>query len=587
MNYWNQSSTLTKVVIVALLLAVMCACAGVSGFFVFNIFSSETQGPIIGGDDEGGSGSTGGIIILIPTPAPGVPSVTATANLNIRSGPSTAYPKVGLLQEGQTAEAIGVSPDGAWWVIKVPEAANGQGWVSGQFVTTANVENLPVVQPPPLPPATPAPPIVITEWQGEYFNNNNLSGQPALVRNDPEINFNWGNGSPAPEVTAGNFSARWTISRELPAGTYSFSFWVSDGVRLWVDNNQLLNGWQQGPVRNYVVETELAAGAHTVRVEYFQASGPAVIQLDLGYTAPPGEPQGPQAAINGTTQAVVGQTVNFNARNSSVAEGSHLTSFDWTFGDGAGASGVDVSHVYGQPGQYDVTLAVTDDKGLSDIAVQRIQINPGEQPPAPADPPLAVINAPAQAEVGQSVTFDASASESTNPIVSYEWNLGDGSTANAVTINHIYSTPGVYNVILTLTDDQGLQGAANHQIEISEAPPEPTEEPPPEPSEPPTAVINAPAQAAAGQEVSFDGAASQPGDGGAITEYLWDFGDGAPAATGPTVTHIYSDPGEYTVTLTVTDESGQSGQAQSNIVVEVDPDFGVDANQAEDTGEGQ
>jgi PKD repeat protein/uncharacterized protein YraI len=577
MNFWNQSSTLTKMVIVALLLAVVCACAGVTGFFAFSFFSTESGGPIIGGGDD--SSAIGGIIIVIPTPAPEAPSVTATANVNIRSGPSTEYPKIGLLQEGQTAEVIGVSPDGGWWVIKVPDAANGQGWVSGQFVTTANVENLPVVQPPPLPPATPAPPVVITEWQGEYFNSNNLSGQPALVRNDPEINFNWGAGSPAPEVTPGNFSARWTISRDIPAGTYRFNFWVSDGVRLWVDNNQLLNGWQQGPVRNYVVDAELAAGTHTVRVEYFQASGPAVIQLDLGYTAPPGEPQGPKAAINGTTQAVAGQTVNFNARNSSVAEGSHLTSFDWTFGDGASASGVDVSHVYDQPGQYDVTLTVTDDKELSDTAVQQIRIDPGDQPPEPDEPPLAVINAPAQAEVGQNVTFDAGGSESTNPIVSYEWNLGDGSTANAVTINHAYSTPGVYNVILTLTDDQGLQGTANHQIQVSEAPPEP--------SEPPTAVINAPAQAGVGQEVTFDGSGSQPGDGGAITDYLWDFGDGTDAATGPTVTHIYPDPAEYTVILTVTDESEQSGQAQTNIVVEVDPGFGVDQNQEEGDGEGQ
>jgi PKD repeat protein len=206
-----------------------------------------------------------------------------------------------------------------------------------------------------------------------------------------------------------------------------------------------------------------------------------------------------------------------------------------------------------------------------------------------------VINAPAQAEVAQTVTFDASASDSANPIVSYEWNLGDGTTANAVTINHAYSTPGVYNVILTLTDDEGLQGTANHQIEISEAPPEPTpeptEEPPPEPSVPPTGVINGPAQAAAGQEVTFDGTASQPGDGGAIIEYLWDFGDGTDPATGATVTHIYPDAAEYTVILTVTDESDQSGQAQSNIVVEVDPDFGVDPNQQEegnsDGGDGQ
>ena len=483
MNFWNQSSTLTKVIIVGLILAVLCACAGAAGFLAFTFLFPQSEQPPTEG---GGSSVIGGVIVVIPTPAPGVPSVTATANVNIRSGPSTEYLKIGVLQEGQTAEVLGVSPDGGWWVIKIPEAANGQGWVSGQYVTAQNVENVPVVQPPPLPPPTPAPPVVITDWQGEYFNNRNLQGQPALVRNDPDLNFNWGTGSPGPEVTPGNFSARWTITRDVPAGTYRFSFWVSDGVRLWVDNSQLLNGWQEGPVRNYVVDVELAQGSHSVRVEYFQATGPAVIQLEIGYTAPPGEPQGPKAVINGTTQAVVGQTVSFNARNSSVAEGSHLVAFDWDFGDGAAASGVDVTHVYNSPGVYDVKLTVTDDKDLSNTAVQQVRIDPGPEPPQPGEPPVAVISAPTQAEVGQNVTFDASQSQSTNPIVSYAWNLGDGTTANAVTINHAYNTPGVYNVILTLTDDQGLQGTANHQIQINEAPPEPTEEPTPEPTDPPS-----------------------------------------------------------------------------------------------------
>ena len=87
--------------------------------------------------------------------------------------------------------------------------------------------------------------------------------------------------------------------------------------------------------------------------------------------------------------------------------------------------------------------------------------------------------------------------------------------------------------------------------------------------------------------MTFNGTASQPGDGGAITTYLWDFGDGTDPASGPTVTHIYPDPAEYTVTLTVTDESEQSGRAQTTIVIEVDPGFGVGPNQAEGNGEGQ
>jgi len=40
--------------------------------------------------------------------------------------------------------------------------------------------------------------VVIRNWRGEYFNNMGLSGAPSLVRDDAEINFDWGSGSPAP-----------------------------------------------------------------------------------------------------------------------------------------------------------------------------------------------------------------------------------------------------------------------------------------------------------------------------------------------------------------------------------------------------
>ena len=55
--------------------------------------------------------------------------------------------------------------------------------------------------------------------------------------------------------------------------------------------------------------------------------------------------------------------------------------------------------------------------------------------------------------------------------------------------------------------------------------------------------------------VTFDASASSPGDGGAIVAYAWDLGDGT-TASGETVTHTYLADGEYTVTLTVTDEAG-------------------------------
>jgi serine/threonine protein kinase len=117
---------------------------------------------------------------------------------------------------------------------------------------------------------------------------------------------------------------------------------------------------------------------------------------------------------------------------------------------------------------------------------------PVEQPPAPEQPiapepeqpPVAVIQAPEQAEVGEGVKFDAGGSQSTNRIVSYAWEFGDGEGANAVSVRHTYRSPGVYNVILTVTDSNDLSGTSNFQINIVESSKErPTEEPPPE--EPP------------------------------------------------------------------------------------------------------
>jgi hypothetical protein len=73
-------------------------------------------------------------------------------------------------------------------------------------------------------------------WRGEYFNNRNLEGEPRLVRNDAQINFNWGTDSPAPgQIGTDNFSVRWTQTRDFPAGLYHFTMTVDDGGRLWVN----------------------------------------------------------------------------------------------------------------------------------------------------------------------------------------------------------------------------------------------------------------------------------------------------------------------------------------------------------------
>jgi len=537
-----------------------------------------------------------GIVVVVPTPAAGVPSAAVVCRVDILTGPGEGYERIGVLEEGQTAEVTGVSQEGNWWVIKVAQADTTQGWVSAKCLAVEGGESAAVVPPPPTPVPTPPPPVAITGWKGEYFNNRELQGAPVLVRDDAEIKFDWGTGSPGPEVPPDNFSARWTISRDLPAGTYRFNIWVDDGVRMWIDDVLIIDGWTEGATRNYVADVNLAAGIHNGRVEYFEAVANAMITLDTGAVQPPPSDGPPQAVISGPTEAQAGQQVVFSAQNSGVAEGSHLTAFDWDLGDGTVAQGVDVTHIYTNPGDYQVTLAVTDDKGRSSSATQAVKIVPGPAAPTapptqPVEEPAAVISAPGEGMVGQPVTFDGGGSTGPSAIVSYRWEFGDGSTADAVVVQKTYNAAGIYNVTLTVTDDQGLQADATQQITIAQAPapgatdtpvpvatdtpiPQVTDTPVPEQA-PPSAVLgfSPPSPVPVGQAITFDASGSQPGSS-PIASYQWDFGDGNSAAGGPQETHQYGAPGTYTATVTVVDENGLSSSASQQIEVaalEVEP----------------
>lgn len=127
-----------------------------------------------------------------------------------------------------------------------------------------------------------------TGWRGEYYNNNYLGGNPALVRTDASINFDWGAGSPATGINADNFSVRWTRDIQFPAtGTYTFSARVDDGVRVWVDGNLIIDKWIQQSPTTHTGSVYLGAGTHAVRVEYFEAAGSALCQVSWSLSGAP------------------------------------------------------------------------------------------------------------------------------------------------------------------------------------------------------------------------------------------------------------------------------------------------------------
>jgi uncharacterized protein YgiM (DUF1202 family) len=116
-------------------------------------------------------------------------------------------------------------------------------------------------------------------WSAQYFNNTDLSGNPALSRTDGKIDFNWATGSPDGAIQADNFSARWTATVNFPTtGVWTFRVGADDGIRMWVDVTEIINEWH-GAANGFATYTttlnQLTAGDHVLRVEYYESSGPA------------------------------------------------------------------------------------------------------------------------------------------------------------------------------------------------------------------------------------------------------------------------------------------------------------------------
>ncbi len=125
----------------------------------------------------------------------------------------------------------------------------------------------------------PPPPVPAVGWTAEFFNNTTLAGSPALVVATGPIDFNWGAGSIAPSVQVDNFTARFTSAPAFTGGTYRFYAQVDDGVRVWLDGTLILNEWREQSLRGYYVDLPVAAGPHTVKVEYLELTGVSALKV--------------------------------------------------------------------------------------------------------------------------------------------------------------------------------------------------------------------------------------------------------------------------------------------------------------------
>jgi uncharacterized protein YraI len=142
-------------------------------------------------------------------------------------------------------------------------------------------------------------------WFGQYFNNRTVTGSPAVVRNDNEINFNWGVGSPANGINADNFSVRWSRQLPLSAGRYRFTTTFDDGIRVGVNGQLIINQWSDGPPRTVSGEITLPGGTFPVVVDYYEHGGGAQVQLSWSLVSTSPAPTPPPSAVAGTGTVLV------------------------------------------------------------------------------------------------------------------------------------------------------------------------------------------------------------------------------------------------------------------------------------------
>ena len=103
----------------------------------------------------------------------------------------------------------------------------------------------------------------------------------SVSRVDPTVDFSWGYGSPAPGVSADNFSVRWTGELEPRySETYGLTTVSDDGLRLWLDGRLLIDNWTEHSSRAATTAIRLVAGRrYALKIEYFEKAGVATAQF--------------------------------------------------------------------------------------------------------------------------------------------------------------------------------------------------------------------------------------------------------------------------------------------------------------------
>ncbi|MCK5246067.1 PKD domain-containing protein, partial [Candidatus Bipolaricaulota bacterium] len=231
-----------------------------------------------------------------------------------------------------------------------------------------------------------------------------------------------------------------------------------------------------------------------------------------------------------------------------------IASWRWDFGDVNTASVQNPTHQYPNGGTFEVTLTVTDERGVTGEVPKEIEV---EGPPNEV-PVIDEITAdPDDPAVDTDIDFVAEITDSDQPTgtaFTYLWQFGDAadSTSTVAAPTFSYDTAGAYTVTLTITDAQDATDTATIEVSVG--------------NENPTigGLTATPTEPTTGDAVEFEATNVSDVDDDAIDRFEWDFGDGSIDDDGDQeIVHIYAAPGTYTVSVVAEDVRGGRSEAET------------------------
>lgn len=141
----------------------------------------------------------------------------------------------------------------------------------------------------------------------------------------------------------------------------------------------------------------------------------------------------------------------------------NVTSWSWEFGDGQSSSSEHPQHSYAAGGAYNASLTVTDNEGASSTASKSISVSASS---SGNSAPTANFNV---SVTGLDASFSDQSADADGAIVSWQWTFGDGATSSAQNPQHMFESAGTYEVVLSVSDDDGATDTETRQLSVAPA----------------------------------------------------------------------------------------------------------------------